>query len=172
MLLDHGADRLDDPAVARRVVLSPSTADGLGWLAQCERADLIVFGSDYRTPAGHVSLCKSAQTLLERGPTALAIAPAAYRAQPQPQIETIGVLSGSADEAAIETAFSLAERVNATVVDRDRQVDLLIVGSRSEAPRGCVTVSSRSQNGIDEATSPVLIVARGRALAFESLVTA
>jgi hypothetical protein len=35
-----------------------------------------------------------------------------------------------------------------------------------------VTISSRSQNGIEEATSPVLVVARGTALRFETLVTA
>jgi hypothetical protein len=51
-------------------------------------------------------------------------------------------------------------------------VDLLIVGSRSEAPEGHVTISSRSRHGIDEARSPVLVVARGTALRFETLVTA
>ena len=45
------------------------------------------------------------------------------------------MLPGTADEAAIETAFSLAERFEATVVDSERPVDLLIVGSRSEAQR-------------------------------------
>src|SRR5690348_12349926 len=119
-LLHRGARWLDDRYVERRVVVSGSTATGLGWLAAQEHADLIVFGSEYRTGAGHVSLCRSAQTLLERGPAALAIAPAGYHETGRTEIETIGIVSGSADEAAIETAFSLAGRLEAQVVDRDR----------------------------------------------------
>lgn len=171
-LLAGGARWLENPCVERRVVLSPSTGEGLAWLADVEHADLIVFGSEYRTAAGHVSPCRSAQTLLERGPAAVAIAPAAYHTACAQPIERIGILSGSADEAAIETAFSLAGRLGATVVDRDQDVDLLLVGSRSEAPEGRVTLSSRSQSAIEEATSPVLAVARGAALQFETLVTA
>jgi nucleotide-binding universal stress UspA family protein len=171
-LLERGAQWLDDPYAERRVVLSASTAEGLGWLAEQEPADIIVFGSDYRTGAGHVSIGRSAQTLLERGPAALAIAPAEYHAERDRHIETIGVLPGSADEAAIETAFSLATRLDAQVLDSTRGVDLLVVGSRSEAPEGRVMISARSQNAIEDATAPVLVVARGVALHFETLVTA
>jgi nucleotide-binding universal stress UspA family protein len=171
-LLECGARRLDDPDAERRIVVSASTAEGLSWLAEREQADVIVFGSDYRTPTGRVSVGRSAQALLERGPAALAIAPAGYRALREPEIESIGVLSGSADEAAIETAFSLAKRIGACVVDRDRGVDLLVVGSRVEGSAGRVTISSRSHNGIEEATCPVLVVARGTPLRFETLVTA
>ncbi|MDQ6835441.1 MAG: universal stress protein [Actinomycetota bacterium] len=172
-LLERGVHWLDDPHAERRVVVSGSTAEGLGWLAQREQADVIVFGSEYRTRTGHVSVGRSAQTLLERGPAALALAPAGYRDHYQGPVATIGVLPGSADEAAIETAFSLAARLQATVVDRERGVDLLVVGSRSDAPRGRLSVSSRSQNAIEEAISPVLVIARGAALEFErTLVTA
>jgi nucleotide-binding universal stress UspA family protein len=170
-LLERGARWLDDPYVERRVVLSASTGDGLGWLADQDQADIIVFGSDYRTPPGRVSIGRSAQTLLERGPAALAIAPAEYHTNRERQINTVGVLPGSADEAAIETAFSLARRFDAQVVDRERGVDLLVVGSRSEAPAGRVMISSQSQNAVEEATSPVLVIARGVALHFETLVT-
>ena len=169
--LQRGAQLLDDFSVQRRVVVNASTGQGLGWLADQEHADIIVFGSEYRTSAGHVSVGRSAQGLLERGPAAVALAPAGYQSQ-HADINTIGVLPGSADEAAIETAFSLAGRLGATVVDRERGVDLLIVGSRAEAPEGRVTLSSRSQNAIEEATSPVLVVPRGVALHFETLVTA
>lgn len=171
-LLERGAHSLGNSYAERRVVLSASTADGLGWLAVEEHADVIVFGSDYRTRPGHVSIGRSAQTLLERGPAALAIAPAGYHANTEHRIATIGVVPGSADEAAIETAFSLAARFEATVVDREQGVDLLIVGSRSEAPEGRVLVTARSQNAIEEATAPVLVIARGAALLFETLVTA
>jgi nucleotide-binding universal stress UspA family protein len=170
-LLERGAQWLEDSAVQRRVVVSPSTGEGLSWLAQQEDTDIIVFGSEYRTSTGHVSIGRSAQRLLERGPAAVALAPAGYQSG-HGDIVTIGVLPGSADEAAIETAFSLASRLDAKVVDREHGVDLLIVGSRAEAPQGQVTLSSRSQNAIDEATCPVLAVARGVSLHFETLVTA
>jgi nucleotide-binding universal stress UspA family protein len=171
-LLGRGADWLGRPEVGRRIVISPSTGQGLAWLAEQEQADIIAFGSDYRTRPGHVSVGRSAQTLLERGPAAVAIAPAGYRSRYR-KIETIGVLPGSADEAAIETAFSLAARFSGTVVDRDHGVDLLVVGSRPEAPEGRVMISSRSLATIDDATAPVLVVPRGVALHFEStLLTA
>ena len=171
ILLECGARRLDDPYVERRVVLSACTAEGLGWLAQHERADLIVFGSDYRTPAGRISVGRSTQPLLERGRAAVAIAPAAYSSVHEVSVDKIGVLAGSADEAAIETAFSLAGRLGAKVVDGDHDVGLLVVGSRAEAPQGHVTISSRSLNAIDEARCPVVVVARGVPLRFDTLVT-
>jgi nucleotide-binding universal stress UspA family protein len=171
-LLERGARWLDDQYMERRVVLSPSTGEGLAWLAAQEPADIVVFGSDYRTRRGHVSIGRSAQTLLEGGPAALALAPADYAAAVDHEIKTIGVLSGSADEAAIETAFSIAARLGAKVIDSDRGVDLLVVGSRREARDGRVMITSRAQNSIEEATGPVLIVARGVALHFETLVTA
>jgi nucleotide-binding universal stress UspA family protein len=170
-LLERGAVWLDDPSVDRRVVLSASTSDGLAWLANEEHADMIVFGSDYRTPAGRVSVGRSAQTLLQRGPAALALAPSGYHGDPS-RIAAIGVLPGSADESAIETAFSLAARFGAKVVDRGQGVDLLVVGSRPEAPVGRVMLSARSENAIEEATAPVLVVAGGVALQFETLITA
>ena len=171
-LLDSGARWLEDPDIERRVVLSPSTGEGLAWLADVEQAEMIVFGSEYRTAAGHVSPCRSAQMLLERGPAAIAIAPAGYHTACARPIEQIGIIAGSADEAAIETAFALAGRLGATVVDRDHGVDLLLAGSRCEAPEGRVMLSSRSHNAIEEATSPVLVVARAAALHFETLVAA
>src|SRR5205814_8575673 len=127
---------------------------------------------DYRTGVGHVSICRSAQTLLEGGPAALAIAPTGYQDEPERGIDTIGVLPGSADEAAIETAFSLAECFDAEVVGREHRVDLLVVGSRPEAPEGRVMITARSQNAIEEARSPVIVAARGVPLHFETLVPA
>ncbi|MGB9184909.1 MAG: universal stress protein [Solirubrobacteraceae bacterium] len=170
--LERGARWLDDSTVQRHVVVNASTGEGLGRLAEQVQADIIVFGSEYRTSNGHVSIGRSAQSLLERGPAAVAIAPAGYQSSRHGDIATIGVLPSSADEASIETAFSLAGRLDATVVDRQHGVDLLVVGSRAEAPAGRVVLSSRSQNAIEEATSPVLVVARGAALHFETLVTA
>ncbi|HWE11547.1 MAG TPA: universal stress protein [Solirubrobacteraceae bacterium] len=171
-LLERGARWLDDPHIRRRVVVSPSTGQGLGWLTGQEGADLLVFGSDYRTPRGHVAIGRSAQTLLEGGPAALSLAPAAFATGAEDEIRTIGILRGSADEAAIETAFSLARRMDATVVDNERGVDLLIVGSRREAREGRVMITSNARNAIEQATAPVLVVARGVPLHFDTLVTA
>ena len=113
-LLARGAD------LARRQLRRASRRDqrrrpgeGLGWLAGQLDGDLIVFGSEYRTRVGHVAIGRSAQTLLENGPVALAFAPAGYADAADREINTIGILSRTADEAAIETAYSLAGRLGA-----------------------------------------------------------
>jgi nucleotide-binding universal stress UspA family protein len=171
-LLERGARWLGNPDVERRVVMSASTGEGLKWLAEQEAGDIVVFGSDYRTAAGHVAPGRSVQTLLERGPAAVAIAPANYRSDRQRRIETVGVLAGPGDDAPIETARALARQFDATVTQDGRRVDLLVVGSRSEAPEGRVMISSQAQNTIEETSSPVLVVARGVPLRFGALVTA
>ena len=170
-LLARGAAWLESTTAERRIVVSGSTAEGLAWLAGSEQADIVVFGSEYRTPHGHVSTCRSAQRLLERSPAAVAIAPAGYQVTAR-DIATVGVLPGTADEAAIESAFSIAGRLDATVVDRAHNVDLLVVGSRRDAAEGQVSISSSAQNAIEDATCPVLVVARGIALRFDTLVIA
>src|SRR5205807_2477895 len=78
-LLERGARWLGDLEANHRVVVSASTGEGLKWLAEQEEADVVVFGSDYRTPPGRVAPQHSAQCLLECGPSAVAIAPANYR---------------------------------------------------------------------------------------------
>ena len=40
-------------------------------------------------------------------------------------------------------------------------VDLLVIGSRPEAPEGRVMLSAHTQNAIENATSPVLVLPRG-----------
>jgi len=161
-LLEHGAQLLGDLDVERRVVVSPSTAEGLKWLADQEGADVIVFGSDYRTAASHVAPQHSTQTMLEGGPTAIAIAPASFSTKHVPQIRTIGILAAAGDDAAITTARELADRLGGARVTRDeRHVDLLVVGSRSEAPGGRVMITAQVQNEIENATFPVLVVAHG-----------
>ena len=171
-LLSRGAIWLEDPCADRHVVLSGATGEGLGWLAGEVDADLIVFGSDYRTRPGRVAIGRSAETLLQNGPVALALASAGYADVPDREIETIGILGRTADEASIETAYSLAARVGGQVVDRDRNVDLLVVGSRAEARVGHVMITSAAQRALEDVTAPVLIVARGVPLRFGTLVAA
>ena len=164
-LLARGARWLGDTEVQQRVVVSASTGEGLKWLAAQEHADIVVFGSDYRTAAGHVAPQHSTQTLLEGGPAAIAIAPGNYRTDRRPRIRTIGVLAFG-DDAVLETATSLAERLDATVLPTERGVDLLIVGSRPEAKPGQVMISAQAQNAIENATAPVLVLARSVPLRF------
>jgi len=54
-LLERGSAALDGIETRRQVVMHASTPEGLKELAKREGADLIVFGSEYRTPAGRVS---------------------------------------------------------------------------------------------------------------------
>jgi nucleotide-binding universal stress UspA family protein len=170
-LLERGARWLGDPDVPRRVLVSASTGEGLGRYAEQEEADVIVFGSDYRTAAGHVQPGTSAQRLIEGGPAALAIAPASYR-ELEPQIRSVGVLAVPGDDAAIETARGLADAFGATVTRDERRVDLLVVGSRPEAPHGRVLVTGQAQYAIETSTAPVLVVPRGVAVRFGAPVSA
>jgi len=165
-LLERGARWLGDLAVERRVIVSGSTGEGLKWLAEQEEADLVIFGSDYRTAAGHVSPQQSAQSLLEGGRAAIAIAPANYRSDRERRIGWIGVLAAPGDDAAIGTARELADQLGATLTRDERRVDLLVVGSRPEAPEGRVMISAQAQNAIDNAACPVLVVPRGVTLRF------
>ncbi len=171
-LLARGGRWLGDIEVPVRVVVSASTGEGLKWLAEEELADIVVFGSDYRTAAGHVAPQHSTQTLLEGGPAAVAIAPANYRCNRDPQIATIGVLAETDDKATLQTAYELSDQLGATLTLEERNVDLLVVGSRAEAPEGRVMVTARAQNAIENSTAPVLVLARGVPIRFAAAVVA
>jgi nucleotide-binding universal stress UspA family protein len=169
-LLDRGARWLDGLDVNTRIVVSASTPEGLRRLAELADADIIVFGSDYRTASGHVAPQHSAQSLLEFGPAAVAIAPAGYREDGDPRIHRIGVLAIPGDDATLATARALADSFGATLTRDERQVDLLVVGSRLEAPRGHVLLSAQAQNEIENATCPVLVVPRGVTIDFPAVL--
>jgi nucleotide-binding universal stress UspA family protein len=170
MLLARGARWLDGAGVSTRIVVSPSTPEGLRRLVAEEDADIIVFGSDYRTPSGHVAPQHSAQSLLECGPAAVAIAPAEYRSDRAPRIHRIGVLAIPGDDATLATARALADSFGATLTRDERHVDLLVVGSRLEAPPGHVLLSAQAQNEIENATCPVLVVPRGVTIEFPAVL--
>ena len=162
-LLDRGAQRLDVLGVETRVIVSPSTPEGLLRLAELEDADILVFGSDYRTPPGRVAPQHSTQRLLESSRAAVAIAPADYL---DSRIHRVGVLAVPGDDSTINTARSLADTFDATLTRDERQVDLLVVGSRIEAPVGQVMLSAQAQNEIENARCPVLVVPRGVTIDF------
>jgi nucleotide-binding universal stress UspA family protein len=165
-LLERGAEALGDEKTPRHVVLHASTGAGLWELAESEKADVIVFGSDYRTAKGAVLPGTSAQRMLTGGPAAVAVAPAGFRNQ-EVQLNTIGVLpEDDGDDAAFQTATGLADAIGGTLADRPEGTDLLVVGSSPASPKGHVNLSARAGYAIETANSPVLAVARGTAVKF------
>jgi nucleotide-binding universal stress UspA family protein len=166
-LLARGAELLAGD-VQRHVVLSASTGDGLRQLAERERTDIVVFGSDYRTPAGRVDPGTSARRLLEGGPAAIALAPAELRNRADVRVARVGLIPGDGDETAHETASRLASALGALpATSIDEPIDLLVVGSRPEAPQGLVMISASAEYAIQNAFCPVLVVPRGVVLPFE-----
>jgi nucleotide-binding universal stress UspA family protein len=165
-LLEHGAAEIGAPEMPRHVVVHASTAEGLTELAESEDADIVVFGSDYRTAAGLLKPGIAAHKMLLGGPAAIAIAPADLRSHPSVRVGTIGLID-EGDETARQTAESLAAALGATVRDFDRgRVDLLVVGSRPESAPGRVTLSASSDYAVEAATYPVIVVPRGTAISF------
>ncbi len=171
-LLERGQRGLDGLDAARRVIVSGSTGEGLAWLADEEDADIVVFGSDYRTTPGHVAPQHSAERLLQGGSTAVAIAPARYCSDGWGRIRTIGLLAEPGDDAALETARELAESFGASITRDEPRVDLLVVGSRPEASEGRVMVSALAERALESASSPVLVLPRGVVLRFPALAAA
>jgi nucleotide-binding universal stress UspA family protein len=165
-LLVRGAASVGAPDMPRHVVVNAGTSVGLAELAERENADVIVFGSEYRTAPGTVKPGIPAHKLLLGGPAAIAVAPADLHSRPSVSVNTVGLID-EGDEAAGETARSLAAALGASVVDHDGgHVDLLVVGSRPESPTGKVTLSAASDYAVETATQPVLVVPRGTALSF------
>jgi nucleotide-binding universal stress UspA family protein len=165
-LLRNGAETLGDEKTPRHVVVHASTGTGLWELAESEHADVIVFGSDYRTAGGAVMPGTSAQRILTGGPVAVAVAPAGLRNH-ELEIKSIGVLAEEdGDDAAQETAKSLADALGATVVDRPVGADLLVVGSSPASPKGHLNLTARAGYAIETSNVPVLAVPRGSAVKF------
>jgi nucleotide-binding universal stress UspA family protein len=165
-LLARGAASVGTPDVPRHVVVNPATSVGLTELAERENADVIVFGSEYRTAPGTVKPGISAHKLLLGGPSAIAVAPAGLHTNPSISVNTVGVID-EGDASARETANSLAAALGATVAEHGSgPVDLLVVGSRPEAPQGRVVLSAASDYAVEAAGYPVLVTPRGVALDF------
>jgi nucleotide-binding universal stress UspA family protein len=165
-LLAHGAESVGAPDMTRHVVVNPSTSEGLAELAEREGADVIVFGSEYRTAPGTVAPGRPAHKLLLGGPAAMAVAPAGLRENPAVSINTVGLID-EGDPTARTTAESLATALGATVAEHGKgHCDFLVVASRPESPQGKVTLSAASDYEMETSTCPVLVVPRGRPLSF------
>ena len=171
-LLEGGAQLLGDPEVPRHVVLSASTPEGLRDLAAAEQAEVVVFGSEYRTAPGHVDPQTSARRLLEGGPLAVALAPAGLHDRADARIATVAAVSENGDPSARETAESLARALGGTVADRGGEaVDLLVVGSRPGGVTGRVTLSAAAWYIVETVRCAVLAVPRGTPVRFDARTT-
>jgi nucleotide-binding universal stress UspA family protein len=165
-LLARGAASIGAPDTPRHVIFHASTGEGLLELAERERADIVVFGSDYRTARGSVNPGTSAQRLLTGGSVAVAVAPADLRSRSSVSVNTVGVLD-EGDDASRATAESLAAALGAGLREGARKpLDLLVIGSRPETPQGRVMLSAANEYEVETAACPVLVTPRGTGVRF------
>jgi nucleotide-binding universal stress UspA family protein len=164
----HREPEPDSPTdVPFHVVDNPSTAEGLRELVLSRGAEMIVFGSEYRTAAGHVDPQATAKRLLEGGPVALGFAPAGYADASHKPISTIRPVSEDGDPCTRETADALAQKLGAEVVDSPgRNPDLIVVGSKPGTVNGRVRISAAADYLIELAGCPVIVLPRGVAVLF------
>jgi hypothetical protein len=163
--LEQGAMWLGDESLARHVVVDPSTSTGLGSLAASEGADLIVFGSDYRTPPGRVEPGGSAQGLLDSGTVAIGVAAAGLRTKPDAAIATVSV-AGEPGGAAATTAGSVVSALGAQLLEGRSDADLILVDSRASAPEGRMGLDGSTRAQLDSARGSVVVLPRGLPLSF------
>ena len=167
-LLARGAASIGATEMPQHVVVNPATSVGLIELAAKEQADVIVFGSEYRTAAGLVKPGISAHKLLLGGSSAIGVAPAGLQESPIVSVATVGVID-EGDPSARASAESLAGALGAAVADYPSgAIDLLVVGSRPEAPDGRVVLSAKSDYAVEDARYPVLVIPRGVSIDFEA----
>jgi nucleotide-binding universal stress UspA family protein len=167
-LLQRGAELLGERDAQRHVITDRSTPEGLSTLAAQSEADVIVFCSDSHTARGHIAVGNSAQRLLNGGTTAVAIAPAGFAQAGEQQVRQIGV---AGDGSAQATAEALASSLGAELsTSGEQRAGLLVVGSRPEADEGHVSLSAASENLIEIATCPVLVVPRGKTVTFDGAI--
>ncbi|HXD64848.1 MAG TPA: universal stress protein [Solirubrobacteraceae bacterium] len=161
--LELGAQWLGEPGIKRHVVVDPSTSEGLAKLAASEGAQLIVFGSDYRTPPGRVEPGGAAQGLLEGSPVAIGVAAAGLRTRGDARIQTISV-AGDADGAAHQSAEALAQALGADILNGAGDADLILVDSQSYGPEGHIGLGGPTRAQLDSARGSVIVLPRGTAL--------
>ena len=165
-LLATAAEELGG-GVSTHVVLSGSTPEGLRSLALETEADMIIFGSDYRTAPGHVDPQASARRLIDGGPVAIGLAPAAFGTHDDHAMTTVGAVGEDGDPCVLETAEALARRLDGTVAPRATgDVDLIVVGSKPGTVTGRITISAAAEYLIELARCPVVVLPRGVAVAF------
>jgi nucleotide-binding universal stress UspA family protein len=165
-LLRHGAIWLERPEIPQHVIVNASTPNGLAELAAIEHADLVVFGSEYRTATNHVQPQASAQRMLENGPFAIGIAPAGLRLKDF-SVTAIAAINEIGDTSPVETAEALAGKLGASIVPRaSAGADLLVLGSSPGTSPGRTAISASTAYVIETSNCAVLVVPRGTVLRF------
>jgi nucleotide-binding universal stress UspA family protein len=166
-LVRAGAESVGLPDAPQHVVLSGSTAQGLRDLALERAAEVIVFGSEYRTARGHLDPQPTARRLLDGGRVAIALGPAGFAEQSAEPPGLIAAVSEDGDPCARETAESLADGLGADVEERaTREAGLLVVGSMPGTVMGRVRISAAAEYLIELAGCPVLVLPRGVSVLF------
>ncbi|MDX6438213.1 MAG: hypothetical protein QOF45_796 [Gaiellaceae bacterium] len=167
-LLAAGAAAIDQPDVPQHIVISASTPTGLRELAVAECADVIVFGSEYRTAPGSVDPQASARRLLDGGPVAVAIAPSGFADKAgEYTVAKIAALGEDGDPCALETAESLSQTLGGAVTEpASGSADLVVVGSKPGTVTGRVTISAAAEYLIELSRCPVIVIPRGVTVRF------
>jgi len=166
-LLAAGAKLVDQRDVPQHIVLSASTPAGLRDLALSEGADLIVFGSAYRTAPGTVDPQPSARRLLDGGLVSVAIAPSGFAERSDYTLATVAAVAEEGDPCALETAESIAAALGASVAERATPgVDLVVVGSKPGTVTGRVTISAAAEYMLELSRCPVVVIPRGVTVRF------
>lgn len=174
------AQALLNEAIARsgidaqcRYVGAPTVGQGLHVLAEADRTDLLVVGSDASARPGHVWLHDATRQAWAVAPSALAIAPCDYAEHPKP-LRELGVAFNDSPEShgALAVARDLAAQAHATVsrfeavgpspdielARYSRSVDLLLIGVRGCEAVGRATHASVTRELARRARSPLLIL--------------
>ena len=159
--LDAGRMLLGDPSVATHVVISAATDTGLEQLALTEGAQMIVFGSDYRTTPGYAEPGNTAWRLLDGAPVAIAVARAGLRADTNGQIKKIRVAPGEPADLGSRAAQRLAAALGAQVVTDGEPADLILVTSQAGGRPGHVALSGAARKALNAARGSVVILPAG-----------
>ena len=161
--LEQGAVWLDDPDIPRHVVVDPSTSSGLASLAESEGAELVLFGSDYRTSPGRVEPGGAAQGMLNGGRVAVGVAAAGLRTEAGKTIKTISV-AGDPGSAAEQTAEALAGPLGAEILPGGGNADLILVDSQATGSDGRISLGGSTRGRLDSARGSVIVLPRGTVL--------
>ena len=163
--LSQGVSWLGGASVATHVVVNASTSAGLAELAAREAADVVVFGSDYRTPPGHVEPGQSAQGMLDGGQVAVGVAAAGLRTLAEAAIASIAV-AGEPNGPAAVTAASLAAVTGGATVNGTMAADMIVVDSTPDAPAGRIVLGGATRGRLDAARGSVLVLPSATSLSF------
>jgi nucleotide-binding universal stress UspA family protein len=167
VLVRAGAESIGIPDAPQHIVLSGSTAQGLRDLALERGAEVVVFGSEYRTAKGHLDPQPTARRLLDGGRVAIALGPAGFAERAEGPLDTVAAVSDAGDPCPRETAESLADGLGANVETRaTREAGLLVVGSMPGTVMGRVRISAAAEYLIELAGAPVLVLPRGVSVLF------